>query len=152
MSPTYQSGECVYATSVYSRLVKDDVVVISFNNESSLIKRIKFLPGDTFWAIKEDLVHWEPISDQDGVELKRLGIWPVQKITLKKNQIWLEGDNKDKSYDSRIYGPFELEYVRGVVVPWRKDENTKDDAPATVKRLYNLRKEGKAITRDKFIM
>ena len=76
----------------------------------------------------------------------------MQKITLQKDQIWLEGDNKDASYDSRMYGPFELKYIRGVVVPWRKDTNTKDDTPTAVKRLYNLRKEGKAITKDKFIM
>lgn len=152
MAPTYQSNEFVYATSVYSRLMKDDVVIISFNNESNLIKRIRFLPGETFWVIKEDATHWEPVPDNAGAELKRLGIWPMQKITLQKDQIWLEGDNKDASYDSRMYGPFELKYIRGVVVPWRKDTNTKDDTPTAVKRLYNLRKEGKAITKDKFIM
>eukprot|EP01112_Ceratiomyxa_fruticulosa_P001672 TRINITY_DN1183_c0_g1_i4.p1 TRINITY_DN1183_c0_g1~~TRINITY_DN1183_c0_g1_i4.p1 ORF type:complete len:157 (+),score=23.00 TRINITY_DN1183_c0_g1_i4:90-560(+) len=37
-------------------------------------------------------------------------------ITVPENHVWLEGDNKGKSHDSRNYGPIPSQMVRGKVV------------------------------------
>ena len=36
--------------------------------------------------------------------------------TVPKSHLWIEGDNKQKSYDSRSYGPVPLACVKSVVV------------------------------------
>lgn len=35
-------------------------------------------------------------------------------IQIQKGYVWLEGDNKDQSLDSRRYGPVPEDYIRGV--------------------------------------
>lgn len=57
-----------------------------------ICKRITGIPGDT---IKAD----------SGKE-----------ILLKKDQFWLEGDNKENSHDSRHYGPYPKYLFKGKVI------------------------------------
>jgi signal peptidase I len=149
MSPTYDNMEAVWASSMYSRIIRGDVVVIQFNNESTIIKRVLYLPGDKFWVMNYDQTHWTPIPDDTVVDFSRLNLWPMRKIAVPANFIWLEGDNKLVSYDSRIYGLFDMEYIKGVVSPWRSYDSK--NYPALVQRLYDIRKQGKSITKEKFI-
>jgi len=150
MSPTYQNKEIVWASSLYPRMVKEDVVVIQFNNESTIVKRVIYLPGDTFWVINFDDLHWVPIPDDVAIAFSKLNLYPIKKLTVPVGKIWLEGDNREISYDSRIYGFFDTEYIKGVVSPWRAND-AKLEFPAPVQRLYDLRKQGKSITKEKFI-
>lgn len=150
MSPTYQDKEMVWATSLYSRIVEDDVVVVEFNNEYTIVKRVRFVPGDTFWAIKDDSIHWTPIPDDAVSDFKKLNIWKLKKITVPDGMFWLEGDNKETSYDSRIYGLFESQYIVGVLIPWRPNIG-KSITSVPLIRLQFLKKQGLPITREKFI-
>ena len=150
MSPTYQDRETVWATILYSRIVKDDVVVIKLDNEHTIVKRVRFVPGDTFWAIKDDSLHWTPIPDDIVDDFKKLNIWKLRKITIPNGMLWLEGDNKESSYDSRIHGLFESQYIIGVVAPWRPNIGKITTTPIIL-RMQNFKKQGLPITRGKFI-
>lgn len=149
MSPTYQNREVVWATFLYSRIVKDDVVAIKFN-EHIIVKRVRFVPGDTFWVIKDDSLHWTPLPDDIVDDFKKLGIWELRKITVPSGMFWLEGDNKESSYDSRIYGLFKSQYVVGVLAPWRPNTGKVATTPSIL-RMQSLKKQGLPITREKFI-
>ena len=47
-----------------------------------------------------------------------------QEVYIPKGHIWIEGDNKDHSRDSRDFGPISLVLIEGIVRykiwPWDK--------------------------------
>jgi signal peptidase I len=150
MSPTLVNREQAWATSVFPRLVRDDLVVLRFN-DTIIIKRVKFLPGDVFWVIKEDEIHWTPVPDDVVQDLHRLNLFPMRHISVPQGFMWIEGDNKPVSEDSRVSGLYKTSDVMGVVTPWLENRNTHKQLPLTVERIYELRKQGRTITRDQII-
>lgn len=149
MSPTYQNNDIITATSMYSRIIKDDVVILRLP-KSVIIKRAIYLPGEIFWVMKFDQVHWEPIPENTVNDFIALNLWEIKKIKVPKDKIWLEGDNRDESYDSRICGFFDMKNIIGVVSPWQSTKLKKQNH-AIVQRLYELKKQGKVINRENFI-
>lgn len=85
-----------YLTPRFSKLHSGDVVVATkpTNPRISILKRIRGMPGETIW------VH--PAHSSHPVE-----------ITVPHGHVWLEGDNRAQSTDSRHYGPVPLALVRG---------------------------------------
>ena len=73
-----------------------DVVILSYidNRNVHFVKRITGTPGEQ--------VNWQG-----------------KLLTLKENQFFVEGDNRDHSTDSRVFGPIEGRQIIGkVVIPW----------------------------------
>lgn len=149
MSPTYQDKELVWATSLYSSISKDDIVAVKLD-EIIIVKRVRFIPGDVFWVIKDDMLHWTPIPDEMVNDFKNLNIWRVKKITVPNGMLWLEGDNRKVSYDSRIYGFFEFQNIIGVLFPWKANKNQETDS-VSLNQMENLKNQGIPITKEKFI-
>lgn len=45
----------------------------------------------------------------------------IKRVTdIKNGEIFIEGDNKENSYDSRNFGYVSLEHLLGVVIKWQK--------------------------------
>lgn len=150
MFPTYHNNEIITATSMYSRIIKDDVVILRLPNKSVIIKRAIYLPGEVFWVMKFDQIHWEPIPEDTVNDFIALNLWEIKKIQVPADKFWLEGDNRDESYDSRICGFFDMKNIIGVVSPWQSTK-LKKQHPAIVQRLYDFKKQGKSINRENFI-
>lgn len=80
--------------------------------EEDLIKRVIGLPGETV-TIEGGRVHI------DGVPLHEPHIPPdthmadFGPVTLGEGQVFLMGDNRDFSLDSRVFGPISLDDVIG---------------------------------------
>ncbi|KAK0068471.1 mitochondrial inner membrane protease subunit 1 [Biomphalaria pfeifferi] len=87
MEPTIQHGDLVWISPIsvnFQRLQKGDVVFCKSPKSPKAIicKRLIGMEGDTVF------------NDEKGYE-----------EYVDNGQIWLEGDNKDYSIDSRSYGP-----------------------------------------------
>lgn len=149
MSPTYQDQEIVWATYLYSKINHEDVVAIKFN-ENTIVKRVRFIPGDTFWVMKDDSIHWTPVPNELVADFQNINIWKLKKIIVPKGMFWLEGDNNETSYDSRIHGLFDSKHIVGVLAPWRQNKNKSATTPVII-RMQKLKKQGLPITREKFI-
>ena len=96
MDPTLHNGEFlgVYLLSyLRSRPQIGDIVVVSYAGDSSVrfVKRIEGMPGDTVQVNGADTV-------------------------LASDQYFVEGDNRDHSTDSRVYGPITKNQIIGKVV------------------------------------
>ena len=103
---------------VFDRVTTSDGTV----SHDELIKRVIALPGDTI-EIKNCIViinskpTVEPYLDKDVLDLLdpvnrcRVANMPVQTVPDKK--IFVMGDNRPQSFDSRMFGEIETELVVG---------------------------------------
>lgn len=152
MLPTYQNNEKLLATTLYPRIVKDDVVVAAVNDEI-VIKRVIYIPGDKFWAANFDNSSWTPIPNYTVPELKKINMWTLKHIVVPENKFWVEGDNRAISLDSRKYGFIERTDIRGLVCDWRGSkvvyDDIPEDLPGPLKRFFKMCKEGRFITKEK---
>ncbi len=136
MYPTLKDGE-LGLTNVFSvkfQSVNRYDVVIIYNEERGeyWVKRVIGLPGDTVESKKDILyINDKPVEqqflDQSYVQsMQKEGQFTsdFEKVTLQEGEYWLMGDNRPRSEDSRIHGPFkESELVgKDVMILYPLDE------------------------------
>ncbi len=136
MYPTLKDGE-FGLTNVFSvkfQSVNRYDVVIIYNEERGeyWVKRVIGLPGDTVESKKDILyINNKPVEqqflDQSYVQsMQKEGQFTsdFEKVTLQEGEYWLMGDNRPRSEDSRIHGPFkESELVgKDVMILYPLDE------------------------------
>ena len=108
MSPTLKGKE-VMLLSKLSNIKRFDVVVIKARDDR-LIKRVIAMPGETI-EIKDNQIF---INDKLLKENFGKGITSdVGKRTLKSDEYYVLGDNREDSKDSRFYGPFKKKDIQG---------------------------------------
>lgn len=102
--------------------LRGDVVVFHYPKDTKqfFIKRVIGLPGETVEIadgkvkIYNDahpngvLLDETPYLDQDFTAAS-------QTVTLKPNELFLLGDNRSSSLDSRFFGPVDKKYIVGLV-------------------------------------
>ncbi|KAL1459340.1 hypothetical protein WDU94_011332 [Cyamophila willieti] len=96
MEPTIYTNNVVISDQIsvlMRRIDKGDIVIAKLPHDRNqlICKRVTGLPGDRVWA---------------G--------YSYQKVP--RGHVWLEGDNKKNSTDSREYGPIPQGLLRGRVV------------------------------------
>ena len=119
MLPTFQHGDYVFAEKI-SYKVDDldygDIVILETENfdHKKIIKRVIGLTGDRISisdgkvyrngeALKEDYIQEEPFDD-------------FEELIVPKGEIFVLGDNRNNSSDSRLFGTFTYEQIKGHVV------------------------------------
>lgn len=116
MVPNISPGDMILFYRLDKDFVVGETVVYSYNKENK-IGRIVAMPGDVVNIDEKGLVvnnshQYEPkiyketLPFTDGIK------YPVK---LKENEIFLLADNRDKSVDSRLFGPVEKKYIKGKI-------------------------------------
>lgn len=127
MMPTYENGNRVIISRKFFDLEKDDIIAFKYTDmddeyfektykaeshydRSLHIKRIIGMPGDHV-VIKDDtlIVNDKEIS-KATVHLEN------QDYILPKDKYFVQGDNINDSYDSRMHGPISKEDVYGEII------------------------------------
>lgn len=99
MEPTLENNTVFFVNKTTyrkSKLRRGDVIIATspIDKETLICKRITHTEGE-----------------EVGGEL-----FGGEKFVVPKNQVWVEGDNKNHSYDSRAHGPIDKVLVQGVVL------------------------------------
>lgn len=116
MVPNISPGDMILFYRLDKDFVVGETVVYSYNKENK-IGRIVAMPGDVVNIDEKGLVvnnshQYEPkiyketFPFTDGIK------YPVK---LKENEIFLLADNRDKSVDSRLFGPVEKKFIKGKI-------------------------------------
>lgn len=116
MVPNISPGDMILFYRLDKDFVVGETVVYSYKKENK-IGRIVAMPGDVVNIDEKGLVvnnshQYEPkiyketLPFTDGIK------YPVK---LKENEIFLLADNRDKSVDSRLFGPVEKKYIKGKI-------------------------------------
>lgn len=115
---------------------KGDIVVFKYPEDPSkdFIKRVIAIGGDTLEIINKKLyVNDTPVEDEPYAVYKTRDIIPgkystrdnLKKIRVPKNKLFVMGDNRDNSHDSRFWGFVDLKAVKGeaFMIYWSWNKN-----------------------------
>lgn len=104
MEPTFVNGQKLLACKAYwiiGQIRKKDIVVIKGDKENDyFIKRVYALPGD--------VVDWANVPED----------WSLDRgeYKIKPGQIYVLGDNREVSEDSRVWGAISQDRIIGKIV------------------------------------
>lgn len=112
MSPAFQDGDIVFIWRLSKHYSYDDVLLFKSDTENQLIKRVAAVPGDTITVDAENrlLIKGQPLTNayaKPGMD------YP---ITLKHNEYFVLGDNRQATVDSRNFGVVEENNIHGKVL------------------------------------
>lgn len=118
MEPALYHGDRLLLTRSYDDPRRGDIVSATVPDEAGrptgVIKRVVALPGDTVELVGDSayvngaLSAGSPAGAGEGVR--------TPPLVVPEGSVYLLGDNRPVSYDSRILGPVSLRSVEGVAV------------------------------------
>ncbi|MEE3344035.1 MAG: signal peptidase I [Bacilli bacterium] len=110
MYPTLKSNQMLIVDRNTSNIDRFDIIII--DADVPLIKRVIGEPNDTIKYEDNALyVNGQLQTDKYGV-----GNTEDFEITLKDNEYFCMGDNRENSRDSRHYGAFTIDKIKGKVI------------------------------------
>lgn len=114
MHPTLRQGDVIISVRATAPPRRGQIVVFRDpTGRDPLVKRVIALPGDHILVLETELqlngrTLDEPYADHRGITLERSEIVPA-------GHVWLMGDNRADSLDSREFGPVEIERIESHV-------------------------------------
>ena len=117
MAPSFKGGDLALFSRFDDSFVSSDVVVIDYEGDAQL-RRVVAVAGDTVEItsdglvvngalLQEQNVHTDTLLYEGGVTLP---------LTLKENEVFVLGDNRLESLDSRKYGPVDTSIIAGKAI------------------------------------
>lgn len=124
MFPTYKNGEYLIANKIVYQLhdpQRGDVIIFKYSATQDYIKRVIGLPGDTI-AIQDGryVINGKLLDESDYLAdtvFTDGGAFLAEgtEITVPEGEIFVSGDNRPHSSDSRTFGTVPIESVKGKV-------------------------------------
>jgi len=119
MLPTLRNGDMVLLTKSYEKPERGDIVftqVVEEGTPVEVVKRIIAVPGDTI-EIRADTAVVNGVEEpQRGQEIDEFRGDSVGEYQVPEGTIYVMGDNRRNSQDSRYMGPVPIAGVMGRVV------------------------------------
>lgn len=122
MVPAFDDGQRVVVLKLFSDIQRGDIVIFSSQDDpgKDLIKRVIALPGERI-QIRKGIVRINGKVLKEGyLQDKDYGLYDAEiDEEVGSGQIYVLGDNRDDSHDSRRFGSVSEESLKGkVVVRW----------------------------------
>jgi signal peptidase I len=116
MFPALKNGDILFGIKT-NEFNKNDIVVLKNDFEETIIKRITYMPGETYYIVSRIVAHdcIQELVDKATYENIKMhnksnNIIAVKDIVpLKK--YFITGDNKNNSDDSRRFGSVEKDSI-----------------------------------------
>jgi signal peptidase I len=122
MEPTLHDGEVALVSRLAStapELRRGDVVVFRDPDGDLAVKRVLGLPGDRVAMLDAYLTVDERVVDEPYVDHSRIDGTYLGTVLVPDGAVFLLGDNRARSIDSREYGPVPDSDVLGrVLLHW----------------------------------
>jgi len=126
MYPTYKDGQTVFALKIGEAKRFDAVVVdstdLGLDGMDTIFKRVVAVEGDEIWSEDGVLVvfydgeeHRFDNEKYGGGELSKIPL-DIPRQTVPEGCVFLLGDNRQTSIDSRFFGCVEKERIIAVVL------------------------------------
>ena len=116
MTNTLQHGDRLLITSSFYTPAYGDIVVVAREGEAPLIKRVIGLPGDRIRIGVDDKMVYRNGQRLDEPYI-RDGYTPnngmIEEIVIPEGEVFVLGDNRCDSLDSRILGPVSQRDILG---------------------------------------
>ncbi len=117
MEPNFHDGQIVEIEEVpVADLQRGDIVLFVPDKERQYLKRLIGLTGETLEIIDGKVyIDGKVLEEPYLQETSRVNRFPTPPITLKPNEYYVLGDNRNNSSDSRAFGPISGESILGRV-------------------------------------
>ena len=127
MENTLNSGDFLFANRQRTAKRGDIVVVYDQNvNPEPIIKRVVAVGGDTIWT-ENGFVYLKTTDSEGNAVMERLDEYYVkmqgvtnmhEQVTVPEGFVFVLGDNRQVSSDSRAFGVVNSNSIIGVVPQW----------------------------------
>jgi len=119
MLPTLYDHDYVLTTKGLPDPKRGDIVILNVNSSGTMeewVKRIVGLPGDTV-DVRGDIITVNGAPEQFPHPIQTQGAsGPIEHVVVPAGRIFVAGDNRTVSEDSRFVGTFSLKAVKGRVM------------------------------------
>jgi signal peptidase I len=120
MSPTFDAGDVVLVSQrppALADLDRGDLVTfVSPEDGERTLKRVIGLPGDSL-VIKDSVLYVnDRVVDEPYVDHAAIDAYYSRTYQVPEGRVFLLGDNRGNSVDSRDYGPVEVDDLLGRAV------------------------------------
>lgn len=117
MAPTMKAGQLLLINKIadVETYERGDIIIFDVNGRK-LIKRLIGLPGETVQIIDNDIyINQEKIQDYIDVNIEEYGCLK-EPVTLKEDEYFFLGDNRNNSLDCRELGPIKKDNIIGKII------------------------------------
>jgi signal peptidase I len=122
MQPTVHDGDIVLVTrtdTTTAELRRGDLIVFRDPQGSLSVKRVLGLPGERVAMLDARLTIGGEYVHEPYVDLSRIDGTYLGEVVVPGHSVFVLGDNRARSIDSREYGPVGQEALVGrVVLHW----------------------------------
>lgn len=110
MSPTYHDGEIAMTVpAIPSEIRQGDVVIIEMP-DGPIVKRIARMPGESVTQVCFD-TEWNDLTEIVEPPAKSIDGRKYRKMTIPEDYVYVLGDNRPVSMDSRTFGAVPIEWI-----------------------------------------
>lgn len=124
MKDTLHEGQLGVYIKNNKKLKRNDIIVFLHEKDdysnANFIKRIIALPGEHIQImesgdikVNNQLISQDYLTDFNKANTYKVTALSYVDVTLKENEYYVLGDNRDVSYDSRYFGPINKEQIEG---------------------------------------